>query len=142
MLKEFQKFIMRGSVVDLAVGVIIGAAFTAIVNSLVSDIIMPPIGMALGGVDFSDFFVQLSGDVQYETLKAAQDAGVVTINYGLFANALIKFLIVAFAVFMMIRGLNKLTERFQKQEAAAPTPPANKQEVLLPEIRDLLKGKF
>lgn len=141
MLKEFQKFIMRGNVVDLAVGVIIGAAFTSIVDSLVKDVIMPPLGFILGGVDFSNFFFQISGDTHYDTLKAAQDAGAVTINYGIFANACIKFLIVAFAVFMMIRGLNKLTERFRKEEAAAPTPPDNKQEILLTEIRDLLAKK-
>lgn len=141
MLKEFQKFIMRGNVVDLAVGVIIGAAFTSIVDSLVKDVIMPPLGFILGGVDFSNFFLQISGDTHYDTLKAAQDAGAVTINYGIFANACIKFLIVAFAVFMMIRGLNKLTERFRKEEAAAPTPPDNKQEILLTEIRDILKKK-
>lgn len=141
MLKEFQKFIMRGNVVDLAVGIIIGAAFTSIVDSVVNDIIMPPLGYLLGGVDFSNFFVQLNGDTSYSTLKAAKDAGVVTVNYGLFFNAILKFLIVGFAVFMLIKGLNKLTERFRREEAAAPSEPENKQEILLTEIRDILKKK-
>lgn len=141
MLKEFQKFIMRGNVVDLAVGIIIGAAFTGIVDSIVNDIIMPPLGYLLGGVDFSDFFLQISGDAHYDTLAAAKAADVVTINYGLFINAIIKFLIVGFAVFMLIKGLNKMTERFRREEAAAPTPPDNKQEILLTEIRDILKSK-
>jgi large conductance mechanosensitive channel len=140
MLKDFQKFIMRGNVVDLAVGVIIGAAFTGIVDSLVKDVIMPPIGMILGGIDFSNFFLQLSGDTHYAVLKAAQEAGVVTINYGLFANAVIKFLIVAFAVFMMIQALNKATEKFKKQEAAdaAAAGPSSTDKLLM-EIRDALK---
>lgn len=141
MLKEFQKFIMRGNVVDLAVGIIIGAAFTGIVDSVVNDIIMPPLGYVLGGVDFSNFFFQISGDTQFDTLAAAKAAGAVTINYGLFFNAILKFLIVGFAVFMLIKGLNKMTERFRREEAAAPTPPDNKQEILLTEIRDILKTK-
>jgi large conductance mechanosensitive channel len=129
---------MRGSVVDLAVGVIIGAAFTSIVDSLVKDVIMPPIGLLLGGVDFSNFFLQLSGDMHYATLKAAQEAGVVTINYGVFGNAVIKFLIVAFAVFMMIKGLNNLTARLKKEEEVAPPAPSST-DALLMEIRDSLK---
>ncbi|HCM83773.1 MAG TPA: large conductance mechanosensitive channel protein MscL [Alphaproteobacteria bacterium] len=141
MLKEFQKFIMRGNVVDLAVGIIIGAAFTGIVDSIVNDVIMPPLGYLLGGVDFSNFFLQISGDTTYTTLAAAKAAGAVTINYGLFANAVLKFLIVGFAVFILIKGLNKMTERFRREEAAAPTPPDNKQEILLTEIRDILKKK-
>jgi large conductance mechanosensitive channel len=135
---EFKKFAVRGNVVDLAVGVIIGASFTSIVNSLVNDMIMPPIGLALGGVDFSNFFLVLKGD-EYPSLKAAQDAGAVSINYGVFINAVINFLIVAFAVFILVKQVN----RFRKQEAAAPAePPApTTSEKLLTEIRDLLKTR-
>ncbi|MCC7206323.1 MAG: large conductance mechanosensitive channel protein MscL [Anaerolineae bacterium] len=141
MIKEFQKFIMRGNVLDLAVGIIIGAAFTAIVNSLVNDVIMPPIGLLLGGVDFSNIFISLRDGTTpgpYTTLKAAQDAGAVTINIGLFINALISFLIVAFVVFLIVRSFNSMMERFKKQEAAVPTPPSA-EVILLQEIRDLLK---
>lgn len=134
MFQEFKTFIMRGSVVDLAVGVIIGAAFTAIVGSLVNDVLMPPIGLLLGGIDFSNLFINLSGG-DYSSLKAAQDAGAATINYGLFINAVIKFLIVAWAVFILVKQVN----RFNKPPAAPPPPPA--QEVLLTEIRDLLKKR-
>src|SRR5687767_16016474 len=98
MLEEFKKFAMRGNVIDLAVGIIIGAAFTSIVNSLVNDILMPPLGLIIGGIDFSDFFVTLKGAGTYDTLEQARTAGAVTINYGLFINAIIKFVIVAFAV--------------------------------------------
>src|ERR1700750_2066897 len=110
---EFKKFAVRGNVVDLAVGVIIGASFTGIVTSLVNDVIMPPIGLALGGVDFSNFFFVLKGDRAVDKLAAAEGAKDVTITYGLFINAVINFLIVAFVLFMMIRQFNKLT---------APTP--------------------
>jgi len=140
MLKEFQKFIMRGNVVDLAVGVIIGAAFTGIVNSLVTDIIMPPIGVLIGGIDFSDLYIQLSGGPHFPSLAAAKAAGVATLNYGLFLNAIIKFIIVAFAVFMLVRGLNKLMARLQREQETAPPPPMTTQETLLTEIRDLLKN--
>ena len=135
MLKEFRAFAMRGNVVDLAVGIIIGAAFTGIVNSLVNDIIMPPIGFMMGGIDFSNYFITLKGDA-YASLKAAKDAGAVTINYGQFLNTVINFLIVAFAIFMLVKQIN----RFKKAEAAAPAAP-NPQEVLLGEIRDLLKDR-
>lgn len=135
MLKEFRDFAVRGNVVDLAVGIIIGAAFTGIVNSLVKDIIMPPIGFIMGGIDFSDFFIALSA-THYDTLKAAQDAGVVTINYGLFFNACINFLIVAFAIFLLVKQIN----RFKKAEEAAPAPGPSESEKLLAEIRDLLKS--
>jgi len=132
MLDEFKKFIARGNVIDLAVGIIIGAAFTGIVNSLVKDIIMPPIGKIMGGIDFSNFFINLS-DGEYATLKAAQEAGAATLNYGLFVNQVINFLIVAFAVFILVKQVN----RFQKKQEAISAPP--RQEVLLEEIRDLLK---
>jgi large conductance mechanosensitive channel len=111
MLKEFKEFAMRGNVVDMAVGIIIGGAFGTIVKSLVSDVIMPPIGLLLGGVDFSDLFVTLKEGAitgPYSTLAAAQEAGAVTISYGLFINSVISFLIVAFAVFLLIRSINKL----------------------------------
>src|SRR6202161_2210484 len=98
--QEFKMFAMRGNAIDLAVGVVIGAAFTSIINSLVKDVINPPLGLALGGIDFSNFFVVLKGARGYPTLKAAQDAGAVTLSYGLFINAIINFVIVAFALFL------------------------------------------
>ena len=106
MLKEFRDFAMRGNVIDLAVGIIIGAAFTSVVNSLVKDIIMPPIGYIMNGIDFSNFFVVLKGD-DYPSLKAAQDAGAVSVNYGVFINAVINFLIVAFAMFLLVKQANR-----------------------------------
>lgn len=135
MFQEFKTFAMRGSVVDLAVGVIIGAAFTTIVNSLVSDIIMPPLGWALGGIDFSDFYVVLKGTA-YPTLDAAKAAGAVTLNYGLFINAVLRFLIVAFALFLLIRQINKLTAK----KPATPAAPPEELKVLR-EIRDALKER-
>jgi large conductance mechanosensitive channel len=122
-LKEFKEFAMRGNVVDMAVGIIIGGAFGTIVKSLVSDVIMPPIGLAMGGVDFSDFFLVLKDGAvagPYATLAAAQEAGAVSISYGLFLNAVISFLIVAFAVFMLIKGINKM-QREKEAPAAEPT---------------------
>ncbi len=136
MLKEFREFAMRGNVIDLAVGIIIGAAFTTVVNSLVNDIIMPPIGYIMNGIDFSNFFLVLKGE-DYASLTAAKDAGAVTINYGMFFNAVINFLIVAFAVFMLVKQVN----RFKKQAEAAPPPPPSKSEELLSEIRDLLRQR-
>ena len=137
MFEEFKKFTMRGNVIDLAVGVIIGASFTGIVTSLVNDVIMPPVGLALGGVDFSNFFFVLKGDHAVDTLAAAKAAKAVTINYGLFINAVINFLIVAFVLFMLIRQLNKLTA-----PSAPPAPPPTPEDVvLLREIRDSLKGR-
>ncbi|MGB3810271.1 MAG: large conductance mechanosensitive channel protein MscL [Parvibaculum sp.] len=138
MLKEFREFALRGNVLDMAVGIIIGAAFTTIVTSLVSDIIMPPIGVLLGGVDFSSYFVSLSREAAPVSLEAAKAAGVPVIAYGKFINAVINFTIVAFALFMVIRQMNRLKERIAKgQEPEAAAPP--RQEVLLEEIRDLLK---
>jgi large conductance mechanosensitive channel len=122
MLKEFREFAMKGSVVDLAIGVVIGAAFGKIVDSLVKDILMPPIGRLLGGVDFSNLFVTLSGGGPYPSLKAAQDAGAATLNYGLFVNAVIQFMIVAFALFMVVKGMNSM----RRQQATAPPPPTSK----------------
>lgn len=133
MLKEFKEFAMRGNVVDLAVGVIIGAAFGTIVNSLVKDIIMPPIGLLLGGVDFSDLFINLSGQ-EYASLAEAQAAGAATINYGLFINALINFIIIAFAIFLLVKQIN----RMKKTEPPPPAPPTE-EVMLLRDIRDSLR---
>ena len=126
MFKEFKEFAMRGSVVDMAVGIIIGAAFGTIIKSLVADIIMPPIGLLLGNVDFSNLFVVIKqGSIAgvFATVAEAQKAGAVTINYGLFINTIISFLIVAFAIFMVIRGLNKL----KREEEAPPEVPTTKE---------------
>jgi large conductance mechanosensitive channel len=122
MLKEFKEFAMRGSVVDMAVGIIIGAAFGTIVQSLVTDVVMPPIGLLLGNVDFADFFVVLKGGAPagpYTSLAQAKEAGAVSLNYGLFITTIISFVIIAFAVFLLIRGINKLK---RKEEAPAPEP--------------------
>ncbi len=142
MLNEFKEFAIKGNMLDMAVGIIIGAAFGTIIQSLVNDVIMPPIGLLLGGVDFSDIFITLQqGAVPgpYATLAAAQEAGAVTINLGVFANAVISFLIIAFSVFMVVRSFNKLR---REEEAAPPAPPApSAEEKLLGEIRDLLKAQ-
>jgi large conductance mechanosensitive channel len=135
MWREFREFAMRGNVIDLAVGIIIGAAFTTIVNSLVNDLIMPPLGLLIGGVDFSNFFVTLKGGA-FPTLEAAKAAGAVTVNYGLFINAVIRFVIVAFAIFILVKQINRL-----QTEEPAPPPEPPRQEVLLAEIRDLLKAR-
>jgi large conductance mechanosensitive channel len=129
MLAEFRKFALRGNLVDLAVGIIIGTAFTAIVSSLVNDILMPPLGLLLGGVDFADFFALLkAGDPAgpYLTLADAQAAGAVTINYGIFINAIITFLIVAFVVFLLVRSINRLELRMREKEEEAPAEPTTK----------------
>ncbi len=139
MFEEFKKFAMRGNVLDLAVGVIIGASFTGIVTSLVNDVIMPPVGLALGGVDFSNFFVVLKGDPNVDTLAAAKAAKDVTLNYGLFVNAVINFLIVAFVLFLLIRQINKLTA--PKPAVDAPPPPPSEEILLLRDIRDSLKTR-
>ena len=132
---EFRAFIMRGNVVDLAVGIIIGVAFTAVVNSLVKDIITPIIGLLVGGIDFTNIFVTVKGQSE-PTLADAQKAGAVTLNIGVFLNAVIQFLIVSFAVFWMIKVLTRLHLR---QEATPAPPPRS--EVLLEEIRDLLAAR-
>ena len=137
-LAEFQAFILRGNVVDLAVGIIIGAAFTGIVNSLVKDIFTPVIGLLVGGIDFTNIFVTLKGPSQ-PTLEAARQAGAVTLNVGVFLNALIQFAIVAFAVFWLVRALNALYRR--KPEAAVEPAPAPDL-LLLEEIRDILKRRL
>ncbi|MBL8293088.1 MAG: large conductance mechanosensitive channel protein MscL [Bryobacterales bacterium] len=138
MFKEFREFALKGNVMDLAVGVIIGGAFGGIVNSLVNDIIMPPVGKMLGGLDFKDYFIQLGGDAALQTLDAAKKAGVPVIAYGNFLTVLINFLILAFIIFMMVKTMNSM----KRAEAAAPPPPPPeppRSEVLLAEIRDLLK---
>lgn len=126
MWKEFRTFAMRGSVIDLAVGIVIGAAFTAIVQSLVNDVIMPPIGLLLSGVDFSNLFISLDG-VRYDSLSAAQEAGAPTVNYGLFINHLIHFVIVAFAIFFVVRQINRLRNRMDKAAEEEPAKPDTKQ---------------
>jgi large conductance mechanosensitive channel len=137
MLNEFKAFIAKGNVLDMAVGIIIGAAFTAIVGSLVSDIINPVIGMIIGGIDFSNYYLDLSMG-GYESLEAAKKAGAPLIMYGLFINAIIKFLIVAFVVFILVKNVNKLKDKMVKAEAEAPPAPPAEDVVLLREIRDAL----
>lgn len=142
MLKEFKEFAVKGNMVDMAVGIVIGAAFGAIVSSLVDDVIMPPIGLLIGGVDFSQLFLVLSEGTTpgpYLTIEAATAAGAVTWNIGLFINAVIKFLIISFALFMVVKVVNRLRN---EKPAAPPAPPApSREEVLLAEIRDLLKTR-
>jgi len=135
MLKEFKEFAMRGNVMDMAIGIVIGGAFGTIIKSLVSDIIMPPIGILMGGVDFSNIFLTLKGDV-LPTLEAAKAAGSVTMNVGIFMNSVISFLIVAFAIFMLIKAMNAAKREEEKAPEAPKAPPRN--EVLLEEIRDAL----
>jgi large conductance mechanosensitive channel len=134
-IAEFKSFVMRGNVVDLAVGIIIGAAFTSIVSSLVKDIFTPIIGLLVGGIDFTNIFVTIKG-AHEATLEAAQKAGAVTLNVGLFLNAVIQFLIVAFAIFWVVKAIS----RFQRREEAAPGPPT-RSELLLAEIRDALVAR-
>jgi len=138
MIKEFKTFAMRGNVLDMAVGIIIGAAFGKIVNSMVNDVIMPPLGKLIKNVDFSNLFLVL-GEGEFATVAAAKEAGVATLNYGIFINEVINFIIVAFAVFLLIKAVNTA----KKKEAAAPAapPPPSNEEKLLAEIRDVLKAK-
>ena len=143
MLQEFKKFAARGNMIDMAVGIVIGAAFATIIGSLVADILMPPLGMVLGGADFSDMFLVLSEGTAagpYATVAAAKDVGAVTLNYGLFVNSIVNFLIIAFALFIVIRGFNSMKQKEEAKEAAAPPKPSN-EELLLTEIRDLLKSR-
>ena len=144
MLKEFQEFALRGNVLDLAVGIVIGAAFTAIVTSLVDDVLMPPIGVLLGGVDFSEKFIQLTmRDQIFPSLAAARQAGASVLSYGSFINAIIKFLIVAFALFIVIKQFNNLKKMLERKEAGAVPAevPLPADVVLLTEIRDLLRRR-
>jgi large conductance mechanosensitive channel len=139
-LKEFREFAMRGNVLDLAIGVVLGAAFGGIVTSLVNDVIMPPLGLLIGGVDFSNIFITLRNGTKaagpYATLADAKAAAATTLNVGVFINTIISFLIVAFAIFLLVRVIN----RFQRKKDAAPTPPT-RQEELLAEIRDALRAR-
>ncbi len=136
MMQEFKEFAMRGNVVDLAIGVIIGGAFGKIVDSLVKDVIMPVVGKALGGVDFKQLYINL-GDQVFETLDAAEKAGAPLIKYGAFINTIVDFIIVAFVIFMVIKAMNKMK---RQQEAAPPAPAEPSEDVLLlREIRDSLK---
>jgi large conductance mechanosensitive channel len=141
MFKEFRDFALRGSVVDLAIGVIIGAAFGAIVSSLVDDVFMPIIGLILSGIDFSNLFFVINNPtgVAVPSVAFAKENGIATLNYGLFINAVVKFTIVAFVLFLVVKGINRL----RKQEAAAPSaPPApTKEETLLTEIRDAIRSR-
>ena len=143
MLNEFKKFVMRGNVLDMAVGIIIGTAFGAIVKSLVDDVIMPVVGLLLGNVDFSNLFVVLRSGAEsigpYATLADAQAAGAVTLNYGTWLNTIVTFLIVAFAIFMLIKQVNRFEKK--KEEAPAKPPEPSAEEKLLGEIRDLLKQR-
>lgn len=135
MLQEFKEFALRGNVVDMAVGIIIGAAFSTIVKSLVDDVIMPPIGLLTGGVDFSDLYIPLSS-ASYDSLAAAKQAGAPTINIGVFINSVISFAIVAFVLFMVIKAMNRL--RRKQEEAPATEPPPSREVQVLEEIRDAL----
>jgi large conductance mechanosensitive channel len=137
-VQEFKEFAMRGNVVDLAVGLVIGAAFGAIVNSLVNDIIMPPIGLVMGNVDFSDLFINLSGQ-EFASLAAAHEAGAPVIAYGAFINVVMNFVIVAFAIFAVVKGMNRLRRKQEQAPEETPVPP--RQETLLEEIRDILKAR-
>ena len=137
-IKEFKEFAMKGNVMDMAVGVIIGGAFGKIVTSLVNDVLMPLISTVTGGISFTDLFVNLSDDAKYKTLAEAQEAGASVFAYGQFIQNIIDFIIIAFCIFLMIKGMNKL----KKKEEPAPEAPAGPtQEELLTEIRDLLKTK-
>jgi large conductance mechanosensitive channel len=137
MFNEFKEFIMKGNVMDLAVGIIIGGAFAAIVGSLVADVIMPIVGAIFGGLDFSNYFAPLASGVTATTLEAAKEQGAV-LAYGNFITAIINFIIIGFIIFMLVRAVNNMTAAKEEEEAAAPAePPA--EEVLLTEIRDLLK---
>jgi len=135
MLQEFKEFALRGNVVDMAVGIVIGAAFSTIVKSLVDDVIMPPIGVITGGVDFSNIYIPLS-TASYDSLAQAREAGAPTMNVGLFINSVISFAIVAFVLFMVIKAMNRL--RRKQEEAPATEPPPSQEVVLLQEIRDAL----
>jgi large conductance mechanosensitive channel len=135
MLQEFKEFALRGNVVDMAVGIIIGAAFSTIVQSLVNDVIMPPIGVVTGGVDFSNIYIPLSS-ASYDSLAQAKAAGAPTMNIGVFINSVISFSIVAFVLFLVIKGMNHL--RRKQEEAPATEPPPSREVQLLEEIRDAL----
>ena len=139
MLKEFKEFAMKGNVLDMAIGVIIGGAFGKIVSSLVSDVLMPPIGLLTGGVDFSNLFLNLSGTPQ-ASLAAAKAAGAPTINYGVFLQATFDFIIIAFVIFLLVKQMNRLKKEAPPAPPAPPAGPTNEEKLLM-EIRDALKGR-
>ena len=146
MLEEFKKFIMKGNVMDMAVGIIIGAAFGTVVSSLVADVVMPPIGLLLGGVDFANLFAVIkegATPAPYATVDAAAEAGAVTINFGTFINHVISFLVVALAVFLLVKNVNKMQDQMDgdKEEEAEAPPEPSAEEKLLTEIRDALKSR-
>lgn len=141
MIKEFRDFIAKGNVMDMAVGIIIGAAFTAIVTSLVGDIINPIIGLITGGIDFSNLFIQLGGTTEVATLAAAKEANVPVFAYGSFITAVINFLIIAFVVFLLVKMVNRIKDAAMKKEVAAASEAGPSTEALLAEIRDLLAGR-
>lgn len=140
MIKEFRDFIAKGNVMDMAVGIIIGAAFTAIVTSLVADLIEPILGLITGNTDFSNYFYPLDGN-DYPTLQAARDAGVGVFAYGSFITAVINFLIIAFVVFLLVKGVNGIKERALRKQEADASAAGPSQEALLAEIRDLLAAR-
>ncbi|MBO4661928.1 MAG: large conductance mechanosensitive channel protein MscL [Bacteroidaceae bacterium] len=140
-LQDFKDFAMKGNVMDMAVGVIIGGAFGKIVTSLVGDILMPVISLATGGIDFTNLFVNLSDDKAYNTLAEAQEAGASVFAYGQFLQNILDFLIIAFCIFLMIKGIAKLNRKKEEAPAPEPEPKPSNEEVLLTEIRDLLKKK-
>jgi len=142
MMQEFKDFAVKGNVVDMGVGIVIGAAFTTIVKSFVADIVNPILGVITGGIDFSNLFVNL-GAGEFDSLKAAQEAGAPTINYGLFINAIISFVIVAWVLFLVVKGVNRLKKELEEEKAAEPDAPPepSAEEKLLTEIRDLLAAE-
>lgn len=143
MLQEFKEFAAKGNMLDMAVGIVIGVAFGTIISSLVEQVLMPPIGLLLGGVDFSDMFLLLqAGDPAgpYGSLEAAQEAGAVVVGYGAFFNAIVAFLIIAFCVFLVVKGYNRMM-RDDEEEAPAAPPEPSAEEKLLAEIRDLLRAR-
>lgn len=144
MLKEFKEFAIKGNMLDMAVGIIIGAAFGTVVTSLVNDVLMPPIGLALGNIDFSQLHAVLQqGDPAgpYATLAAAEEAGAVTLNWGAFINSILSFLIVAYAVFLVVKSFNKLKQQEEEAPVEEAPPEPSAEETLLGEIRDLLKAR-
>jgi large conductance mechanosensitive channel len=144
LIKEFREFAVRGNVIDMAVGIIIGAAFGKIVSSMVQDVMMPPIGKLVGNVDFSNLFINLSRDKgPFPSLAEAKAAGAATLNYGLFINEVINFVIVAFAVFLLIKGINTLRRKMERQKELTPAPPPapTVDQQLLAEIRDAIRAR-
>ncbi len=142
MLKEFQTFIAKGNVMDMAVGIIIGAAFTAIVKSMVDDILNPIIGAIFGGADFTDYFILLGGEGEFASLEAAREAGAAVFAYGAFLTAVVNFLIIAFVVFLLVKNVNRIKDALEKKEEAAPAAdPGPSEKDILIEIRDALANR-